>query len=117
MFGQVFIHQSCQKLKPDNLDLIFLFEGDRRLEHAMQSYFPPAHGEFWKNEVLQDMSFLTKLMTEEIPIPPRPWLAYTEHVESAIFAINNFLASASFYSTSATDVKLPSTDAFVVRSF
>ena len=39
-------------LNPANLELIFLFEGDRRLERAMQSIFPPAHGEFWKDEEL-----------------------------------------------------------------
>ena len=34
----------CQKLNPDNFELIFLFEGDERLERVMQSIFPPYAG-------------------------------------------------------------------------
>ena len=71
----------CQKLNPENLELIFLFEGDRRLELCMQSIFPPAHGEFWKDEDLDDMIQMLKLIAEEIPIPPRPCFPYTEHAE------------------------------------
>jgi hypothetical protein len=71
----------CQKLNPENLELIFLFEGDRRLERAIQSIFPPAHGEFWEDEDLDDIIQMLKLMAEEIPIPPRPCFHYTEHAE------------------------------------
>ena len=71
----------CQKLNPENLELIFLFEGDRRMERAMQSIFPPANEEFWKDEDLEDFVWMLKLISEEIQIPPRPCSAYTENVE------------------------------------
>ena len=71
----------CQMLNPANLELIFLFEGDRRLERAMQSIFPPAHGEFWKDEDLEGMVRMLKLIAEELPIPQRPWLPIADHGE------------------------------------
>ena len=45
----------CPKLNPTNLELISLFEGAKRLEQAIQSIFPPEHGELWKEEHLADM--------------------------------------------------------------
>jgi hypothetical protein len=71
----------CGKLHPENLELIFLFEGDRRLELCMQSIFPPAHGEFWKDEDLDDMIQMLKLIAEELPVPSRPCFLYTQHAE------------------------------------
>ena len=71
----------CQKLDPDNLDLIFLFEEDRRLERSIQSLFPPYAGEFWKEEDLDDMVNMLRLTSQEIPIPSRPCFVYTDHVE------------------------------------
>ena len=68
-------------LNPENLELMFLFEGDRRLELCMQSIFPPAHGEFWKDEDLDDMVSMLKLIVDERPVPSRPCFPYTEHVE------------------------------------
>ena len=47
----------------------------------MQSIFPPAHGEFWKDEDLDDMIQMLKLMAEEIPVPSRPCFVHTDHVE------------------------------------
>ena len=71
----------CQKLDPDNFELIFIFEGDERLERVIQSLFPPYAGEFWKEDDLDEIVDMLKLITEEIRIPPRPCFQYTEHVE------------------------------------
>ena len=62
----------CGKLDPENFELIYLFEGDVKLERAMQSIFPPDTGEFWRADDLEDFVWMLKLLTEEIPIPPRP---------------------------------------------
>ena len=52
-----------------------------RLESAMQQIFPPVHGEFWREDDLDGMVRLLKLMVEEIPIPARPFFHHTDHVE------------------------------------
>jgi len=67
----------CQKLDPENFELIYLFEGDVKLERAMQSIFPPYAGEFWKADDLDDFVWMLKLITEEIPIPSRPCFVQT----------------------------------------
>ena len=71
----------CGKLNPENMELIGVYEGDEKLERAMQSIFPPHCGEFWKDEDLEDMVYMLKLIAEEIPIPPRPRFYETDHVE------------------------------------
>ncbi len=62
----------CNKLGPDNLNLLYLFEGDRKVEAVMQSLFPPFEYEFWKRSQLNDMLGMLRMMTEELPIPTRP---------------------------------------------
>ena len=47
----------------------------------MQSIFPPYAGEFRKEDDLDEMVYLLKLIAEEIPVPPRPCFLYTELVE------------------------------------
>ena len=74
-------NELCQKLGPENLDLIFLFEGDRILESVMQSVFEPVYGEFWNDEILNDMVHMLRLMAEEIPIPSRPDFHVNENIE------------------------------------
>ena len=71
----------CQRLSANNLDLIFLFEGDQRLERVIQSIFPPVRGEFWRESYLEDMVNMLKLIAEEIEIPSRPWFCHTDNVE------------------------------------
>jgi len=71
----------CQKLNPDNFESIFVFEGDPRLERVMQSIFPPYAGEFWKEDDLDEMVYMLKLIAEEIPIPARPYFHFTGQVE------------------------------------
>ena len=71
----------CGKLGFQNFNLLHVFEGDEKLERAMQSIFPPHAGEFWKDEDLSDFVWLLKLITIEMRIPPRPCFQYTEHVE------------------------------------
>ena len=42
--------QLCNKLGPESLELIHMFEsgvGDRRVEAAMQSLFPPVEYDLW----------------------------------------------------------------------
>ena len=58
--------------------MIHVFEGDEKLERAMQSIFPADTGEFWKADDLDDFVWLLKLITEEIPIPPRPCFRETD---------------------------------------
>ena len=62
----------CNRLGQDNLELIFVFEGDQRLEKVIQNLFPPEKGEFWRDEDLDDMVQMLKLMAEEVSLPPRP---------------------------------------------
>ena len=64
----------CGCLSPDNLDLIFLFQGDQAVEAVVHSLFPPDHGEFWKKDRQDEMIKMIRLMCHEIPIPPRPAL-------------------------------------------
>ena len=64
----------CGCLSPDNLDLIFLFEGDRAVEAVVHSLFPPDHGEFWHKGRQDEIVNMIKLMCHEIPIPHRPAL-------------------------------------------
>ena len=80
----------CQKLNPDSLKLIVLFKKSRRLERPMQSIFPPALGEYWKDEDLEDFVWLLKLISEEIPIPSRPCFHYTQHAEK-LYCCTNIL--------------------------
>ena len=68
----------CGKLGSEQFQLIHLFEGDEKLERAMQSIFPPHAGEFWKDEDLDDFVWMLKLTTQEIPIPPRPRFIETD---------------------------------------
>ena len=44
--------ENAEKLGPENLNLIFLFEGDKKLETVIKSLFPPECGEFWRKEDL-----------------------------------------------------------------
>ena len=39
-----------EKLSPNNLHLIFLFEGDSKLESVITSLFPLERGEVWRKE-------------------------------------------------------------------
>ena len=61
----------CGKLGAEQFQLIHVFQGDKRLEHCMQSIFPPYAGEFWKDEDLDDFVWILKLIADEIPIPPK----------------------------------------------
>ena len=71
----------CSKLNLENLQLMFLFEGDERLERALQNIFPPYAGEFWKDYDLDDMVNMLKFIAAEIPIPPRPCFQHSGHME------------------------------------
>ena len=64
--------ERAEKLAPSNLNLIFLFDGDSKLESVIKSLFPPDCGEFWKEQDLESMVQMLKLMCEELPIPARP---------------------------------------------
>ena len=64
----------CGRLSPDNLDLIFLFEGDKAVEAVVHNLFPPDHGEFWHKDRQDEIVSMLQLMCHEIPIPPRPAL-------------------------------------------
>ena len=72
--------ENPEKLGPENLNLIFLFEGDNKLETVIKSLFPPDCGEFWRNEVLGRMIDMVKQMAVMVPIPPRPEF-YKNNVE------------------------------------
>ena len=71
----------CGKLSHENLDLIFLFEGDRKVESVMQSIFKPMYGEFWNDDVLDEMVQMLSLMTEKLQIPSRPDFHINENTE------------------------------------
>ena len=62
----------CNRLGPENLELLCLFEGGKQVEGVLQSLFPPFCGEFWKEEDFESMVQMLKLMCEELPIPARP---------------------------------------------
>ena len=62
----------CGRLGAENLELIYLFEGDQKLERVIQSLFPPDRGEFWKEEDSDEMINMLKLIAKEIPVPRRP---------------------------------------------
>ena len=64
----------CGKLGPENLNLIFLFEGNVKLEAVIKSLFPPVIGEFWYKDRLDEIVGMLRLMTEELKIPTRPLL-------------------------------------------
>ena len=64
--------QLCNRLGPESLELIHMFEGDRRVEAAVQSLFPPVEYEFWDRSQLEPMLQMLRHMVEELPIPPRP---------------------------------------------
>lgn len=66
--------QLCNRLGPESLELLHVFEGDRRVEAVMQSLFPPTEYEFWDRSWLEAMVEMLRLMAEEIPVPPRPQL-------------------------------------------
>ena len=67
----------CGLLAPENLNLIFLFDGDRQMESVFKSLFPPDCGEFWHKNRLEEIVSMLRLMTEERSIPPRPVLVET----------------------------------------
>ena len=62
----------CNRLGQDDLELLFVFEGGEKLERVIQSLFHPVLGEFWRDEDLDNMVQMLKLMTEEVSLPPRP---------------------------------------------
>ena len=64
--------QLCQKLSPENLELIYLFHGGKDFEGVMKSLFPPLCGEFWEQGDLESMLTLLRQTCEELPIPARP---------------------------------------------
>ena len=64
--------QLCNRLGPESLELLYVFEGDRRVEAVMQSLFPPTEYEFWDRSRLEAMVEMLRLMAEEFPVPPRP---------------------------------------------
>ena len=64
--------QLCQKLGPENLELIYLFRGGKDFEIVMKSLFPPLEGEFWEQVDLGGMLTLLRQTCEELPIPARP---------------------------------------------
>ena len=64
--------QLCNRLGPESLQLLHVFEGDRRVEATMQSLFPPAEYEFWDQSRLEAMLQMLRHMAEELPVPPRP---------------------------------------------
>ena len=65
----------CNRLGPENLELLYLFEGGKQLESVLQSLFPPDCGEIWtEEENLESMVQMLKLICEELPIPARPQL-------------------------------------------
>ena len=68
----------CGKLGFQNFNLLHVFEGDEKLERAMQRIFPPHAGEFWNDEDLSDFVWLLKLITIEMRIPPRPCFIETD---------------------------------------
>ena len=54
----------CGKLGAEQFQLIHLFEGDEKLERAIQSIFPPYVGKCWNDEDLNDFVWMLKLITE-----------------------------------------------------
>ena len=70
-----------EKLAPSNLNLIFLFEGDSKLESVIKSLFPPDCGEFWRKEDLINMVDMLLLMTEQVSLPTRPRFQNTVNLE------------------------------------
>ena len=62
-----------EKLAPSNLNLIFLFTANSKLENVMKSLFPPECGEFWRKEELINMVDMLLLMTEQVSLD-----AYTD---------------------------------------
>ena len=74
----VHLKELCGKLDPENFELIHLFEGDEKLERAMQSIFPSHCGEFWKADDLDDFVWMQKLIADQIPLPPRPCFIQTD---------------------------------------
>ena len=80
----------CGRLGPECFELIALFEGDVKLERAMQSIFPPHTGEFWKDEDIEAFVWMLKLITDEIPIPPRPEFQQKVHVEKLACCTGNW---------------------------
>ena len=69
------------KLAPSNLNLMFLFEGDSKLESVIKSLFPAEPAEFWRKEDLIKMIDMLRLMTEEVSLPARPRFQNTDNLE------------------------------------
>lgn len=64
--------QLCNRLGPESLTLIHMFAGDRRMEAAVHSLFPPVEYEFWDRSQLEQVLQMLRHMVEELPVPPRP---------------------------------------------
>ena len=62
----------CNRLGPENLELIYLFHGGKDFEAVIKSLFPPLCGEFWEQGDLESLLTLLRQTCEELPIPPRP---------------------------------------------
>ena len=69
--------QLCGRLAADDVDLLFAFAGDRKVEAAMKSLFPPDRGEFYRRGRLGPILEMLRLMADELPVPPRPPLVAT----------------------------------------
>ena len=79
-----------EQLGPHNLNLIFFFEGDSKLESVIQNLFPAYCGEFWRNKDLINMVDMLRLMTTEVSIPARPRFHSTENMEKLACCTGNW---------------------------
>ena len=64
--------ECCGKLGWSDLDLLVLFPGDKQDEAAIKKAIPPTMGEFWPEEMAEDLVEKLGTLGEMLPLPPRP---------------------------------------------
>ena len=69
--------QLCGQLGAEDLELLYVFEGDRKVEAALKSIHPPDHGKFYQRGRLEELVGLLRHLAESRPVPPRPCLIPT----------------------------------------
>ena len=88
--------ETPEKLGPENLNLIFLFEGDKELETVIKSLFPAECGEFWRKEDLGRMIGMLIQMAAMVSIPPRPKF-YKNNVEKMACCTGTWIVCYTWY--------------------